>query len=117
MDSGTETNVAIKDAEDFGARPYEIEKRLFTPSLGDARQWKPEQQPGGKVVFEEDALRVHDKKGCTIWLREKLRAPILIEYEATVASSGRVSDLNCFWMASDNGKFPGAASGEILPIQ
>jgi hypothetical protein len=43
--------------------------------------------------------------GCTVWFRPELRGPVVIEYEATMISRGgpndRVSDLNCFWMASD----------------
>ena len=67
--------------------------------------------PGGTVTVREGALVIDDDAGCTVWLREKLTAPIVITYEATVVSRGgsndRVSDLNCFWMARD----PQAADG------
>jgi hypothetical protein len=67
--------------------------------------WSVEQLPGGTVRFLPDALEIEDAAGCTVWLREKLTAPLDISYEVTViARQGphdRVSDLNCFWLASD----------------
>jgi hypothetical protein len=43
--------------------------------------------------------------GATFWFRPELRGPVLIQYETTMIQRGgpndRVSDLNCFWMASD----------------
>jgi len=36
-----------------------------------------------------------------VWLHDPLQAPVTISYVATVLSAGRVSDLNCFWMATD----------------
>ena len=85
-----------------------------TPSTGsgplgawtsDLRHWAVEQMPGGTVTVRDDALVIDDVAGCTVWLREKLTAPVIITYEATVVSRGapndRVSDLNCFWMARD----------------
>jgi len=64
-------------------------------------QWVVEQQPGGTVTAEDGRLTITDKGGCTVWFRERLDAPVLIEYHVTMASSHRVSDLNCFWMATD----------------
>jgi len=67
--------------------------------------WVVEQMPGGRVTAEGGALHIEDADGCTVWWREKLTAPVVITYEATVVNTGgphdRVSDLNCFWMASD----------------
>lgn len=43
-------------------------------------------------------------KGLTLWYNEKLSGNIEISYEATVydeREGDRLSDLNCFWMASD----------------
>lgn len=61
--------------------------------------------PGGRVTIGGGALVIEDVSGCTVWWREKLTAPVVITYEATVVDKGglhdRVSDLNCFWMASD----------------
>ncbi len=64
-------------------------------------RWSVEQMPGGRVFVENGRLVIEDAAGCTVWWREKLRAPVTIRYRATVSSRSRVSDLNCFWMASD----------------
>ena len=55
--------------------------------------------------MEDGALVIRDAGGCTVWWRERLTAPVEIEYEARVVMAGgpfdRLSDLNCFWMATD----------------
>lgn len=72
------------------------------PSLND---WVVEQAPGGKVSVVGDALVIEDAEGSSVWWRTKLTAPVAIEYDVTVVARGgphdRVSDVNCFWMASD----------------
>lgn len=68
---------------------------------GDLARWSVEQMPGGRVFVEAGRLIIEDAAGCTVWFREKLPAPVTIRYRATVSSRSRVSDLNCFWMASD----------------
>lgn len=70
----------------------------FTGGLGG---WVIEQQPGGTVTAHRGTLTIHDKAGCTVWWRERLTGPLVIRYEATMKANARVSDLNCFWMASD----------------
>ena len=75
----------------------------FTESIDN---WKPEQMPEGKVYHKDGKLEVNDKSGCTIWFKEKLSGPIMIEYDAYVIKADgefdRASDLNCFWMATDS---------------
>jgi hypothetical protein len=70
-----------------------------------ASAWHVEQLPGGTVRFQNDEIEIEDAEGCTVWLREKLAAPLEITYDVTVVARGgpqdRVSDLNCFWLASD----------------
>ena len=67
--------------------------------------WAVEQMPGGTVTGRGGALVIEDAAGCTVWFREKLTAPVAIDYDVTVVARGgphdRVSDVNCFWMASD----------------
>lgn len=63
--------------------------------------WVVEQQPGGRVTAADGRLVIDDTAGCTVWFREPLEAPVTIRYTAKVSSANRVSDLNCFWMASD----------------
>ena len=77
-------------------------KLLYTDDFSHGlANWVIEQQPGGTVKAETGRLVITDTGGCTVWLRERLRAPVLITYTARVSSTSRVSDLNCFWMASD----------------
>jgi hypothetical protein len=68
-------------------------------------QWSVEQMPGGTVTTREGALVIEDAAGCTVWFRQILKAPVEISYDVTVVARGgphdRVSDVNCFWMASD----------------
>ena len=72
---------------------------------GDISDWLVEQMPGGSVRLSDGKLEIDDAKGCTVWLREKLEGPIMIEYEALIIKKDgphdRGSDLNCFWMARD----------------
>ena len=72
---------------------------------GGLDNWVVEQIPGGSVRVTDAKLEIEDAKGCTVWFREKLVGPIMIEYEATIIKKGgphdRGSDLNCFWMAKD----------------
>lgn len=81
--------------------------------------WRVEQSPGGSVRVVDDALVIEDEGGCTVWLEEKLTAPVEISYEVTVVAKGgphdRVSDVNCFWMASEPGSnaIPARRSGKF----
>lgn len=94
-----------------GERVVEFDKGLS--------QWRVEQVPGGRVRVEDDALVIEGPGGCTVWFREKLKAPVEISYEVTAVSKGgphdRVSDVNCFWMASEPGaeEMPAARSGKF----
>lgn len=71
----------------------------------DLSNWVVEQMPGGTVKIIDGKLEIEDAKGCTVWFREKLTGPVMIEYEAFIIKKGgqydRGSDLNCFWMAQD----------------
>lgn len=51
-----------------------------------------------------DTIDIYAPKGFTLWRKEKMKGNVTIEYDACVVeetSSDRLSDLNCFWMASD----------------
>lgn len=63
--------------------------------------WIVEQQEGGRVYLESGKMVIEDESGCTVWFKKELHAPVKISYEVTVSSEARVSDMNCFWMASD----------------
>ena len=81
--------------------PARAEKNVSDKFSKD--QWVVEQMPGGSVAFDASAgsITITDKKGCTVWWRQKLSAPVVISYEVTMSADARVSDMNCFWMASD----------------
>lgn len=65
-------------------------------------RWKVETEPGGYVTWSGDSVAdIHAPKGLTLWNTTLLRGNITIEYEARIVGDGRISDLNCFWMASD----------------
>ena len=72
----------------------------------DLDHWKAEVQgSSSEVSIVEGALDIDASGGATIWFKEKLHVPIEIEYTALVVGkegpNDRVSDLNCFWMATD----------------
>jgi hypothetical protein len=68
-------------------------------------QWTAELERPGIVSAQGGRLTLDVPGGCTLWFRPELRSPVLIEYDATMIQAGgandRVSDLNCFWMATD----------------
>jgi hypothetical protein len=70
-----------------------------------ATNWFVEAEPGGSVAARDGVLDVDVPGGCTIWFKQRIVAPVEIEFEATAVDHGgpndRVSDLNCFWMARD----------------
>lgn len=81
---------------------YAGERVVHADAFADGlARWSVEQMPGGRVFVANGRLAIEDAAGCTVWFREKLRAPVTIRYRATVSAKSRVSDLNCFWMASD----------------
>ena len=82
----------------LAAEDGNVEKDAFDGGLS---HWVVEQKPGGTVTAKNGVLVIEDKAGCTVWWREKLRAPVKISYRAKVVGGERVSDLNCFWMATD----------------
>ena len=92
---------------------FEPGELLYQNDFADASNWLVEQQPGGTVSVRDRTLVIDDAGGCTVWFRQELAAPVIITYEATVIDRGglhdRVSDLNCFWMATD----PAAPDGSV----
>jgi len=82
---------------------------LYQDALDDVSHWVVEQMPGGSASVANGLLEINDAKGCTVWFKEKLNGPLLIEYEVTMIQAGgpndNARDLNCFWMAVDP-KYP-----------
>jgi len=72
----------------------------------DLTHFKAETQiNNSEIKLVDKALDIDAIKGATVWFKEKLYAPVQIEYNAVVVDKGgpndRVSDLNCFFMAID----------------
>jgi len=69
------------------------------------KYWKVESEsPDYKVTFIGDTAEIISPKGLTLWRKEKMSGRLTIEYDACVViekEGDRLSDLNCFWMASD----------------
>ena len=70
------------------------------------KYWKIESEsPYYKVTFLNDTVELMAPKGLTLWRKEKMEGNTTIEYDACIMDEGkpgdRLSDLNCFWMASD----------------
>ena len=82
---------------------------LYQDSFDEPSNWVIEQMAGGTASIAKGTLEIDDAKGCTVWFKEKLTGPIVIEYEATMIQAGgpndNTRDLNCFWMAVDP-KYP-----------
>jgi hypothetical protein len=86
--------------------PPRIAKLLYSDSFTRGlNQWKVELEKPGVVEVKQGILHLDVPAGATVWFRPELEGRIMIQYEATLISGGgpndRVSDLNCFWMATD----------------
>ena len=71
-----------------------------------AKYWRVESEsPDYRVSFRGDTCEILSPKGLTLWRKEKMRAGMTVEYDACVVDEGRdgdrLSDMNCFWLASD----------------
>ena len=90
----------------------QAEEILFQDDFSkDLSDWVIEQTPSGTTKILDGQLDIDDapgpkdKGGCTVWFKAKLTGPLRISYDATMVQKGgpndRISDLNCFWMATD----------------
>lgn len=76
-----------------------------SPSLAQSTHWHIEAESAStRVLLRNDTLDIISPKGLSLWWDQPLMAPCTIEYQACVVMEGgpcdRLSDLNCFWMAS-----------------
>jgi hypothetical protein len=91
----------------------------FRASLAN---WAVESEQPARVTASGGVLDIDTPAGLTLWFRAELRGPVLIEYQAAAVAAGgpndRVSDINCFWMATDRhsptGPPGGARSGAFV---
>jgi hypothetical protein len=68
-------------------------------------RWSVELEKPGRVEAKNGILLLDVPAGVTVWFRPELTGPVRIEYDAVMMQRGgpndRVSDLNCFWMATN----------------
>lgn len=67
--------------------------------------WRIEaESPQTRILLRNDTLDITSPQGLSLWWDEPLTAPCTIEYRACVMLEDgpfdRLSDLNCFWMAT-----------------
>lgn len=91
---------------------HRLGARLYADDFRDGPgRWRVEMERDGAVAVRDGILEIDTSGGCSVWFREELRGPVVIQYDAVAVSEGgandHVSDLNCFWMASDPGAPPG----------
>lgn len=81
-------------------------KVLHADNFQNLDNWVSELERGGAVEAKDGKLNIDVPAGCTVWFKHELTGPVSIEYDVTVIKAGgpndRVSDLNCFWMATDS---------------
>ena len=90
-----------------GQTPSALNRKEF------AKHWVVESESADyRVMFRGDTADIVSPKGLTLWRKEKMKGRVTIEYDACVVveegnsePTNRLSDLNCFWMASDP-KYP-----------
>ncbi|MES2337216.1 MAG: DUF6250 domain-containing protein [Pseudomonadota bacterium] len=83
----------------------------FRHGLG---QWLVEAERPGRIVAQDGVLDIDVPAGVTLWFREALHGRLAIDFDVTAVAAGgpddAVSDVNCFWMATD----ARVASGDVL---
>lgn len=77
-----------------------LDKRQFN------QYWRVESEsPDFRLSFMADTCEIVSPKGLTLWRTEKMTAETTVEYDVCVMDEGkegdRLSDMNCFWLASD----------------
>lgn len=103
---GTPSQTLEQQAGVPAGEPFRAGKLLYEDDFQHGlRQWDVELQRPGTIWAKEGVLNIDVPAGATLWFRYELKGPVMISYDATVISAGgpndRVSDLNCFWMATD----------------
>lgn len=62
------------------------------------------ESPSTRVLLRNDTLDITAPQGLSLWWDQPMKAPCIIQYQACVVLENgpfdRLSDLNCFWMAS-----------------
>ena len=78
---------------------------LLCPALAQQSPWEIEAESASThVLLFADSVEIKTSAGLTLWWRWPMSVPFTLEYEAMVCqrdSTDRLSDLNCFWLATD----------------
>lgn len=77
----------------------------FSKQTFDSFWFIESESPNYSCTFLHDTLEIKSPKGLTLWFKQKICDPVVIDYDACIMKendSDRLSDLNCFWMASDS---------------
>jgi hypothetical protein len=85
---------------------FAVAELLYSDDFSNGlARWTPELEQPGILKAASGALTINVPAGATVWFQPELSGPVLIQYDATLIQAGgphdRVSDLNCFWMATD----------------
>lgn len=88
---------------DVSCFPYSKGRILYEDDFSAGlSNWLAE---GTQPELVNDRMELDTPIGTTVWFKQRLSGNVLIEYDATVIDTDgpndRVSDLNCFWMATD----------------
>lgn len=87
--------------------------------LAQNKKWTVESEsPAARVTWQNDGvIDIMSPKGLTLWYNQRMTGNVVVEYDARICfdeskpvstvsnpeTCNRLSDLNCFWMASDCG--------------
>lgn len=79
-------------------------------TAAQSTHWRIEaESPQTRILLRADTLDITSPQGLSLWWNQPIQAPCTIEYKACVVMEGgpcdRLSDLNCFWMASEPGEY------------
>jgi hypothetical protein len=85
-------------------RPWQVEE-VLQDGFGDGSLWHAELEADGTVAIRDDVMSIDVPRGATVWFKPELEQPVRVSYTLTAVDEGgpndRVSDANCFFMASD----------------
>lgn len=95
--------------EKHASEPYDIDKVIYDESFesADTSAWIVESEEDVRLTdaVSDGALVLNVSKGITVWNTTRFEGDVMFEFDVTVIAAGgkndRVSDLNCFWMATD----------------
>jgi hypothetical protein len=115
--AGAVAMAAVGSAPPSPDSRFRLGRTLYSDDFRDnLAQWALESEQPARVTASDGVLDIDTPAGLTLWFSAELHGPVLIEYQTAAISAGgpndRVSDLNCFWMATDRNSPtgpPGAA--------